>query len=248
MTWKVVLPIKVPIDSKKFYLNLNQYRNAHYHTLNRAKVTFADMVKPLLKDIPFLDNCNFKYVYYAPSKQQVDIANVCSVIDKFFSDTFVAAGKLIDDNYNYLKKVTYVFGGIDSKNPRVEVFISTKETQRMKLIITQADLQQAVSQHLANSGFNIAPELIQIELDDIEINLGSPAPVDKPATTKRTRQTKATTADKEVPADVEEPKATGSEDTQYTDSLDEEDKDAILDVLDQTPPQTQVDVTSSIFD
>lgn len=246
MTWKVVLPIKVPIDSKKFYLNLNQYRNAHYHTLNRAKVTFADMVKPLLKDIPFLDNCNFKYVYYAPSKQQVDIANVCSVIDKFFSDTFVAAGKLIDDNYNYLKKVTYVFGGIDSKNPRVEVFISTKETQRMKLIITQADLQQAVSQHLANSGFNIAPELIQIELDDIEINLGNPTPVDKPVTSKRTRQTKAT-AEKEAPAEIETPVITqGSEDAQHADVLDEE-KDIVIAALDEVTIQTET-VASSIFD
>ena len=145
MQWLISLPIKINVGKKYFYLNLNQYRNAHFHVLNKAKAQFSQIIAPLLKDVPHLQQCRFHYIYYAPSKREVDVANVCSIVDKFFSDVFVTAGKLIDDNYNYLDQVTYSFGGIDCDNPRVDVLITQKETKPMKLVITQDDLQQAVA-------------------------------------------------------------------------------------------------------
>ena len=87
MVWEVHLPLRVALSKNKhFMLNLNQYRNAHHMTLNNAKIKFAESVSPLIRHIPKLNKCSFLYTYYAPSKREVDISNVCSVVDKFFSD------------------------------------------------------------------------------------------------------------------------------------------------------------------
>ncbi len=172
MQWQVHLPIKVKLAEKNyFYLNLNQYRNAHYHTLNKAKILFAKNVLPLLQHIPPLIKCSLQYTYYAPSKRDVDVSNVCSIVDKFFSDTFVEAGKLTDDNYKYLDEVTYLFGGIDPQNPRVTVTIAQKDIFPMKIIITQADLQQALVNHINQFGIDVEPSQISVDLPEIEIEL-----------------------------------------------------------------------------
>jgi hypothetical protein len=36
----------------------------------------------------------------------------------------VLAGKLEDDNHNYLSRVTYIWGGVDKLRPRVEAVIN----------------------------------------------------------------------------------------------------------------------------
>lgn len=120
----ISLPITVPVSkAKSFSLNLNQYRNAHYQTLNKAKKNFHVLVSPLLKDLPIFQNITMMYTLFPPSMRDLDVANVCSIVDKFFSDTMVHNGRIIDDNFNYLPQVTYKFGQIDKTNPRVEVCI-----------------------------------------------------------------------------------------------------------------------------
>jgi hypothetical protein len=52
------------------------------------------------------------------------VANICSVVDKFFSDALVNLGYIADDNYQHVLGVQYLFGSVDSKNPRVEVTIN----------------------------------------------------------------------------------------------------------------------------
>ena len=48
------LPYSIPVGKKdnKFYVNLNQYRNAHYHTLNSAKITFKELISDQVKQLP----------------------------------------------------------------------------------------------------------------------------------------------------------------------------------------------------
>lgn len=122
--WIVNSPLSISISkNKKFALNLNTYRNAHYAILNKAKRQYEDYMSPKLDNIPKLKACSLIYVLYVPTKRKVDVSNVCSVVDKFFSDTLVLNGKLEDDNYHYLKSITYRFGGIDKTNPRVEIHI-----------------------------------------------------------------------------------------------------------------------------
>lgn len=123
--WIINLPLSVPQTKKKaFYLNLNIYRNANFHTLNKAKISFKDTVAPLLTHLPKLNQISLSYELYLGSKREVDVANVCSIVDKFFSDTLVELGYLPDDNYKHVLGVQYLFGSVDSKNPRIEVTIN----------------------------------------------------------------------------------------------------------------------------
>lgn len=120
----ISLPLHVPaLKNPKFYLNLNTFRNAHFYTLNAAKQSFHSLVSPLLAHLPVMDRVSFTYVLFPKTRRDMDVANICSIVDKFFSDTFVTESKVIDDNYHYLPSVTYEFGSVDPINPRVDVII-----------------------------------------------------------------------------------------------------------------------------
>jgi len=106
-----------------FALNLNIYRNAHFHTLNSAKATFKDAVAEQVMQLPDLANIQLEYTLYPATKRLCDISNICSIVDKFFCDAVVELGKLPDDNYTHLNKITYQIGEVDKHNPRVEVRI-----------------------------------------------------------------------------------------------------------------------------
>lgn len=124
MIYKVQSPLSVEITKKKrFTLNLNNYRNASYFLLNIAKKNYKQTVLPQLKQLPHFNKVKLTYVFYPSSRRRYDISNVCSIVDKFFSDALVESGHLDDDNYNYLSDVLYCFGSIDKDNPRVEILI-----------------------------------------------------------------------------------------------------------------------------
>lgn len=265
MQWQVDVPIKVALsNNNNFYLNLNQYRNAHYHVLNKAKVLFADQVTPLLQGIPFLHKCGIKYTYYAPSKRETDVSNVCSIVDKFFSDTFVAAGKLKDDNYKYLDEVTYAFGGIDPQNPRVTITITQKDTFPMKVIITQADLQQALVTHIAQFGLNVEPSQISIDLDEIEIELNPVGTEDSPTKSntevkKRTRRSSAEVAAEKAAFEVKADSAVSKAEAiinEVIEDIEEDDDEAedtstvssVLDEISEPAQETPKTASGSIFD
>lgn len=106
-----------------FPLNLNAYRNANFHILNAAKIRFAEIVKPLVAHIPKLPGCGMDLVLFPGSHHKCDVSNVCSIVEKFFNDAFVEAGKLDDDNYTFVPVSRYTFGRVDTKHPRVELTI-----------------------------------------------------------------------------------------------------------------------------
>lgn len=146
----VNLPLSVPIGKKddKFYINLNQYRNAHYHTLNSAKIAFKELIADQVNKLPKLNIIKLWYRVYASSKRKLDTNNVCSIADKFFCDALVEAGKLDDDNYDFIIDTRFSFGGIDKGNPRVEVEI--EETAPMKMIFDKAEILIALNQYAAS--------------------------------------------------------------------------------------------------
>jgi hypothetical protein len=113
--------IKVPIyvelgkvKKKKYYLNLNLLRNQVAHLNNNIKKEFKRIVEPLIPPI-FYDKFELEYELYLPNKLKRDVSNVCSIIDKNFCDAFVELGHAPDDNYEYLQKITYKYGGMDEK-------------------------------------------------------------------------------------------------------------------------------------
>ena len=102
---------------------MNGYRNWQFHQNNDYKIRFKEQVLPLIPDVRYKE-IKIEYKVFFKTKRVTDVANVCSVVDKFFSDTLVSSGVVEDDNYLFLKKVVYEFGGIDKDNPRVEATIT----------------------------------------------------------------------------------------------------------------------------
>lgn len=124
--WEISAPITVQVSKhKRWSLNINHYRNTHHQTLSKAKIKFAAMVHPLLIHVPYIEKARISYILYPETATLCDVANVCSIVDKFFSDVLVSAGKLPDDNYKILTSVAYGFGEIDRLNPRCDVIIES---------------------------------------------------------------------------------------------------------------------------
>tara|TARA_R110000824_G_scaffold203726_10_gene388366 strand:+ start:509 stop:892 length:384 start_codon:yes stop_codon:yes gene_type:complete len=121
---KIDLPLEVYYSkNKKFILNLNNYRNAHYRILSSAKKIYAENLVDRISHPKYEEPVVLTYTYYAKSRRRLDVSNPCSIIDKFTCDALVKAGVLEDDSSKQIKKVIYKYGGIDKNNPRCELVI-----------------------------------------------------------------------------------------------------------------------------
>lgn len=120
------LPLSVWVSgNKKFILNLNNYRNAHFQVLNKAKKLYVEEVSLALgkqRDC-FNGGCMLTYTLYQPTNRRVDVSNPLSIIDKFTCDALTELGVLPDDSNKYIQSVHYQWGGVDSKRPRCELEI-----------------------------------------------------------------------------------------------------------------------------
>lgn len=123
MSWVLNVPISLNLGSKCFYLNMNVYRNTHYHILNKAKQQFKEDISEELNKLSPMGAIEIDYCLHPKTKRLCDISNICCVVDKFFSDALVESGILEDDNYTIIQKITYSVGSIDKDNPRVQITI-----------------------------------------------------------------------------------------------------------------------------
>jgi hypothetical protein len=161
--WVINLPTKVNMRRKKkdkfFPINLNAYRNASFHLLDDAKKFFQEDITPQVKSLPKLSQVKITYVYFKPTLTMVDLANVCSIADKFFADSLVNLGVIEDDNHDVIADIQFVYGGISKENPRIEARIEhigdlppmepeRKEDEDMKLEMGQTEITEAVTNHI----------------------------------------------------------------------------------------------------
>ena len=124
----MILPLEVYYSkNKKFILNLNNYRNAHYRILSSAKRIYSENLVAELNEWSlkpkFKNPVTLEYVYYAKSNRRVDVSNPCSIIDKFTCDALVKAEILEDDSSKQIKEIYYVYGGVDKEFPRCRLTI-----------------------------------------------------------------------------------------------------------------------------
>ena len=144
------LPLSVPIGKKdSFSINLNTYRNAHFYQLNAAKIAFKEQIQSQIDALPLLGRIEITYVLYPKTRRLCDVANICSIADKFFSDALTESGIIEDDNYMFLGKVEYLFGEIDKNNPRVEAQIKEVEMRiTQSAVLEQADIARAIGMYV----------------------------------------------------------------------------------------------------
>lgn len=131
---KLISPLRVCYyvtkkgEERWFTLNLNQYRNAQYHILNDSKIKYKELMNEQIQSLPvFTKPVKIKYTVFFRTAKLFDVSNVCCIVDKYFVDALVEAGKLPDDNYKYVPEVIYCIGSIDRLNPRVEIEITEGE-------------------------------------------------------------------------------------------------------------------------
>lgn len=121
---EVELPLRIKIGRKFYALNLNVYRNTHFQLLNKMKVEFSSLIEPELMKLPRLSKVTLQYTLYPGSRRLCDVSNICSIVDKFFCDALVRAGKLEDDNYQFIPLITYEMGSVNPENPHVTVTLN----------------------------------------------------------------------------------------------------------------------------
>lgn len=146
-TYSINVPTVVGLSkNKNWILNLNNYRNAHYLTLNKAKVNFKHLVSKEISKLPVFKRIDsIEYILYRDTHRLCDVANVCSIVDKFFCDALVEAQKLPDDNYKYLKTISYQWGGIaDSAYVTIKITGLTQMKLNLNLTLEQQDIIEAV--------------------------------------------------------------------------------------------------------
>ena len=57
----ITSPLYVYVGKKKFMLNMNDYRNAHYQVLNKAKVEYKRLLRDEILQLPKMNVININY-------------------------------------------------------------------------------------------------------------------------------------------------------------------------------------------
>lgn len=127
-TLSVPIRLEVGVRKKKtYYLNLNGFRNWQFQLNNQLKKLFKITVaKDVRKLQPITTPCRITYAIFYPSRRAFDLDNIGSVISKFTNDALVELGILVDDNFNYITEIRFVYGGVDKENPRCDVRIENE--------------------------------------------------------------------------------------------------------------------------
>lgn len=184
------LPTYVNVSKKTLKAcNLNVYRNLHHHHLNSQKKNFDDEVSPQIRGLPRLDKIAIHYTIYSPRNGRLDTMNVGSVVDKYFSDTLVHAGKLQDDHYGHILNVSFSFGGVRKMDGHAIATIyelvsnqlnQEEEEEPMRILLDERDIQTALETYVENMGIAGASGVI-LTGDNIEaeVQIGE-ASEDKP--------------------------------------------------------------------
>lgn len=154
--FKIKLPMRIKTSSKKKQaLNLNVYRNLHHRSLHAQKREFEKLAKKLLRGIPPLGVITLHYEVFVESKRRLDIMNVGSIVDKYFSDSLTSEGIIKDDDYRNIPRVSFTFGGkVDKEHVLVTIteIEKRKEDTPMRVLLDQADIQKALTTYVGIMG------------------------------------------------------------------------------------------------
>lgn len=110
---------------KTFLVNMNWYRNAHYHIKNEVKQWFNEEILRQLRILnaePIKGHYELAFVYHYKNPI-TDLDNVCAMSNKAFNDAAQAYGLVENDNVKFCKKTAYYVGEQDKENPRMEIYI-----------------------------------------------------------------------------------------------------------------------------
>lgn len=233
---KIDLPWRIPYGKKDkyFYVNLNQYRNTHFHILNGAKRTFEEIVSKSVLALPKIEQADLTYLIFPHRNTKLDVSNVCSIADKFFSDLLTLHKVIPDDNYDHISNVHYSYGGKSDRGySYIEVIIDIiklQEDEAVRMLFTSADIKSMMTAHVAatlREGTQFRIELSG-EGDDIEASViveGTGAPVEPETKAEPAKRATRTRKPAEQPVKEKEDPAPATEPEQPENPEEDEDDD-----------------------
>lgn len=218
--FQIRLPMRVASSKRKLdALNLNVYRNLHHRSLHAQKKNFTRDAMKLVKGLPFMERITLHYDIYPKTKRRLDIMNVGSIVDKYFSDTLVEAGIIPDDDLRHVTHISFGFGGLSEKEHVLvtitETSIPERSKEPMRILLDENDIQTALTNHVETLGIPGATGVdISVEDGDLiaEVTFGEadekPAPAPKTTKSRGGRpkgsRNKPKPKEEEVEADVAE--------------------------------------------
>lgn len=123
----IVLPIYwAQTKSKTVLVSMNAYRNWHYHTSNKFKKEFTELVTSQLDSctIPSPFKVDIKIHY---KNSACDGSNVASLIEKVLLDALQEGKVITQDSVKHHTGTTWTIAGQDKTNPRCEITIYSTE-------------------------------------------------------------------------------------------------------------------------
>jgi len=107
---------------KRYYLNLNVYRNICFQVNNNLKIKYKALISSQIAHLK-LSKFELRLTMHRKDKRRVDRANVLSIHEKFFADSLVELGCVEDDNDNYIIASHYYTGEVKKNDPHVAIEI-----------------------------------------------------------------------------------------------------------------------------
>lgn len=106
--------------------NLNKWRSMHHHQEAKLKkewesVVMLEVLSQKIKPLRPIKKAKLIYTFFFKENRRHDPTNVQGCV-KWLEDGLVYAGVLEDDTFDHVKNEVEK-GGIDKKNPRVEIDI-----------------------------------------------------------------------------------------------------------------------------
>lgn len=109
--------------SKTVLVSMNAYRNWHFHTSNKFKRDFHELVGNQLDGLTPIQG-QFRLtlsIYY--KNLNCDGANIAALVEKVVLDALQEHNIIVNDNVNYHLGSTWSIAGQDKTNPRCEIII-----------------------------------------------------------------------------------------------------------------------------
>lgn len=126
----ITLPIYwAQSGSKTVLVSMNAYRNWHFHTSNKFKREFHELVGKQLDGIVPIQGQFYLDISIYYKNPNCDGANIAALIEKVVLDALQEHSIIVNDNVNYHLGSTWSIAGQDKTNPRAEITFTPKEVQ-----------------------------------------------------------------------------------------------------------------------
>lgn len=112
-------------------------------------------MEKLLEPVPQLGKIRLHYDVCPRTKNRLDVMNVGSIVDKYFSDCLTEYGIIEDDDYTHIDFASFGFGGLATEE-HVLVTITEIEPRKeeiMRILLDEDEIQSALEAFVETLGF-----------------------------------------------------------------------------------------------